>query len=54
MELESIELKKFKFIKAVSGTVFDMINAIYRDKPLIFIAATGLCLLISIPACVYC
>ena len=25
------------FNKAVSGTVFDMINAVYYDKPLIFI-----------------
>ena len=27
----------FEFIKAISDTVFDMINAVYRDKPLIFI-----------------
>ena len=30
----------FKFIKAVSDTVFDLINAFYHDKPLIFIGAT--------------
>ena len=29
-----------EFIKAVSETVFDMINAAYHDKPLIFIGAT--------------
>ena len=29
----------FEFIKAVSDTVFDMINAVYHDKPLIFIRA---------------
>ena len=28
------------FIKAVSGTLFDMINAVFRDKPLILISAT--------------
>ena len=33
-------LKTFGFIKAVPGTVFDMINAVYGDKPLIFIGAT--------------
>ena len=27
------------FLKAVSGTVFVMINAFYRDKPLVFIGA---------------
>lgn len=26
----------FMFIKAVSATAFDMINAVYNDKPLIF------------------
>ena len=30
----------FAFIKAVSDTVLDMINADYHDKPLIFIGAT--------------
>ena len=30
----------FEFIKAVSDTVWDMINAAYRDKPLIVIRAT--------------
>ena len=30
----------YEFIKAVSDTVFDMINAAYYDKPLIFIRAT--------------
>ena len=30
----------FMFIKAVSDTVFDMINSVYHDKPLIFIGAT--------------
>ena len=34
-------LKKFKFIKAVSDTVLDMINAAYYDKPLIFITAVS-------------
>ena len=29
----------FMFIKAVSDTAFDMINAVYHDKPLIFIKA---------------
>ena len=29
----------FKFIKAVSDTVLDMINAVYHDKPLMFIGA---------------
>ena len=28
------------FIKAVFDTVFDVINAAYHDKPLIFIGAT--------------
>ena len=28
------------FSKAVSDTVFDMINAVYHDKPLILIGAT--------------
>ena len=27
----------FEFIKAVSDSVLDMINAVYHDKPLIFI-----------------
>ena len=30
-------VRTFDVIKAVSATVFDMINAIYGDKPLIFI-----------------
>ena len=30
----------FEFIKAVSDTVLDMINAAYHDKPLILIRAT--------------
>ena len=30
----------FELIKAVSDTVLDMINAVYYDKPLIFIRAT--------------
>ena len=33
---------RFEFIKAVSDTVFDMINSVYRDKPLILIAAIRL------------
>ena len=37
-------LKTFKFIKAVSDTVLDMINAVYHDKPLIFIRAIRLSL----------
>ena len=36
-----------KFIKAVSDTVFGMINAVYHDKPLIFIGAAFLEKLIS-------
>ena len=39
-----IPLKKSKFIKAVSNTVFDVINAAYHDKPLIFIRAIRLIL----------
>ena len=34
------QLKTFKSIKAVSDTVFDIINAVYHDKPLMFIGAT--------------
>ena len=30
-------LSTFEFIKAVSDTVFDMINAVYHDKLLVFI-----------------
>ena len=37
-------LKTFEFIKAVSYTVFDMINAVYYDKPLIFTGAIRLSL----------
>ena len=33
------------FIKAVSDTVLDMINAAYHDKPLIFLEAIRLSLL---------
>ena len=33
-----------KFIKAVSDTVLDMINAAYHDKPLVFIRAIRLSL----------
>ena len=33
-------LNTFKFIKAVSNTVFDMIYAVYHDKLLVFIGAT--------------
>ena len=33
-------LKTFELIKAVSDTVFDMINDVYHDKPLMFIRAT--------------
>ena len=29
----------FTFIKAISDTVFDMINTVYHDNPLIFIRA---------------
>ena len=33
-----VRLKTLKFyIKAVSDTVFDLINAVYHDKPLMFI-----------------
>ena len=41
---EQLRLKAFEFIKAVSDTVFDMINAAYRDKTLIFIRAIRLSL----------
>ena len=34
----------FEFIKAVSETVLDMINAVYYDKPLILIMAIRLSL----------
>ena len=33
-------LSAFEFIKAISDTGFDMINAVYHDKHLIFIRAT--------------
>ena len=36
---ECILLNTFDFIKAVSDTVFDMINVVYYDKPLIFTRA---------------
>ena len=32
----------FEFIKAVSDTVLDAINAVYHDKPLVFIRAIRL------------
>ena len=34
----------FEFIKAVSGTVFGTIKAVYHEKPLIFIRAIRLSL----------
>ena len=35
-------LKTFEFIKAISDTVLDMINAVYHDKPLMmFIKAVS-------------
>ena len=34
----------FEFIKAVSETVLDMINAVYHDKPLMFTRAIRLSL----------
>ena len=37
-------MNMFKFIKAVSDTVFDMVNAVYHDKHLIFIRAIRLSL----------
>ena len=37
-------LNTFEFIKAVSGTVLDMINLVYYDKPLMFIRAIRLSL----------
>ena len=37
----------FQFIKAVSVTVLDMINAVFHDKPLIFIGATYREMLVS-------
>ena len=33
----SIRMQFFTFIKAISDTVFDMINAVYHDRPLILI-----------------
>ena len=33
-------LNTLKFIKAVSGTVFAMVNAVYHDKPLMLTRAT--------------
>ena len=33
-------MNTFEFIKAVSVTVFDMINVVYHKKPLMFIRAT--------------
>ena len=33
-------MKRFEFIKAVSETVLDMINAAYYDKPFVYIRAT--------------
>ena len=38
--LTSLLLYIFELIKAVSDTVLDMMNAVYHDKPLIFIGAT--------------
>ena len=35
-------MNTFEFVKAVSDTVFDMINAFYLENPLIFIRATYL------------
>ena len=35
-------LNTFKYIKAVSHTAFDMINALYHDKALILIRAIRL------------
>ena len=40
-------LKMFKFIKALSDTVFNMINAVHYDKPLTSIRATFLEKLLS-------
>ena len=39
--LMTTRLKTFKFIKAVSDIVFEMIKADYHDKPLICIRATS-------------
>ena len=36
---ENLLLYIFEFIKAVSDTVLDMMNAIYHDKPLTLIGA---------------
>ena len=41
------QLKTFHFIKTVSDTVLDMINAVYHDKPLILIGATCWAKLVS-------
>ena len=40
MNLVTGQKKTFKFIKAVSETVLDSINAIYHDKPLTFTGST--------------
>ena len=37
---EAIRASKWAAKSSVSGTVFDMRNAVYNDKPLIFIGAT--------------
>ena len=37
-------LRTFKYIKAVSDTVLDMLNAAYHDKPWIFTRAIRLSL----------
>ena len=41
---KNLSLKVFELIKAVSDSVFDMINAVYHDKPSIFIRAMRLSL----------
>ena len=40
-------LNMFEFIKAVSDIVFDVINVVYRDKPLVFNGATIHCPMIG-------
>ena len=38
INMYKIGLKTFQFIKAISDTVFDMIGAVYYDKPLILVS----------------
>ena len=40
LSTESLGLRTFEFIKAVSNTVLDTTNVVYHDKTLIFIRTT--------------